>query len=133
MILEETINSPKISDSVIIPDDVTENSGIKGLKVILTDLQDIFDAVQAVSNPTPGSVLARIDILKQTWNDFRSAYNSERTRDNDQINFINFKQAQESYTLVYGKLNDFKTNSAKTESIQLPKLKIPEFSGKVAE
>lgn len=124
----------KIDDACKIPVGTIESYG---LKLQLNDLQDIFDLSRSLSteqNPSSGVISARIEILKSAWADFRRSYYEERAKENVQIQFIDFKKAQESYTLAYGKLNDLKSNnSSQNENIQLPKLKIPEFSGKVSE
>lgn len=120
-----------------IPAVVQENAGFKSLKLQLNDLIDIFEAIETQSKSNGmswGFITAQTELLTSAWNDFRSKFQEERNKDNSQVAYIDFKQVQLTYTIQYGKLNDLKSNkNSSNNNHQLPKLKIPEFSGNTTD
>lgn len=114
---------------------VTANAGFISLKHQLDDLNEIYGMIRELpSTTTMGAISAQLDILKSAWGDFRSKFSKERDNSNEQIVHIDFKTAQAKYASCYGQLNDLKTEKAsKADGGRLAKIKLREFSGKIAD
>lgn len=147
---DENVKPPKLQGSIIdIIDNLTPleestiknpteeaNAGLTALRDQVVEISDILESINLMSdNASRGFVLAQIEILKQAWQEFRAKYNEERAKANSQLSCVDFKSLQRKYAQYYGKLNDLinPDKPVHVENVQLPKLKIPEFDGKVAE
>lgn len=62
------------------------------------------------------------------WNEFRVAHCEISVSNNNEY-CVNINSLQSRYLKVIGKLNDLVNGNASKQSVQLPKIKLPEFDG----
>lgn len=102
------------------------------LKVLYTDTYNLIKASQEMdSSVRHGMIKAQLEMLRESWSTFRQQYFSSRASNNPISLQINMQALQKKYTKAIGHLNEL-TNHDSNGS-DLPKLKIPEFSGKPGE
>lgn len=133
----QNVSTFNLDNVLSIPANTEENPGLKSLKLHLKDVCDIIDSTALLTHDqksSNGFLVAQTELLKTAWNDFRKKYNDEREKENEQMDFVDLKKIQMQYTTNYGRLTDLKQNkSSSEEQCKLPKLTIPEFSGKATE
>lgn len=108
---------------------------VKFLNLQQNDLKSLLSTIKAMNcTATSGMASAQLEMLKTSWNDYRGTAMEIRLLDtgidlSKQLSFF-----QNEYLAAHGKLNDFVSNSRnQAKNIELPKLKIPEFDGKIGE
>lgn len=88
----------------------------------------IFAAENMNVHETQGIASAQLENLKIVWNDFRLAHREISVGDNNKYG-VNMSSLQLRYFAALGKLNDMMNGNSSKQSVQLPKIKIPEFDG----
>lgn len=78
-----------------------------------------------------GSAGAQLDNLKMIWNEFRFAHRGISVGEN-KMHCKKIDALQSQYLKLIGKLNDMVHGNSNRQSIQLPKIKLPEFDGERA-
>lgn len=102
------------------------------VKLLYIDLCNLIESAEKRdSYVQSGIIRAELEILRDTWSEFRSRYYGLSAISNQVSNQINMQALQKIYTNAIGKLIDLmnKDNNASG----LPTLKIPDFSGKTHE
>lgn len=108
---------------------------VNTVKLQRKDLKDIFSTIDSMnSNTSNGYAKAQLEMAKIVWEEFRKEFQNLRLLNVDIDKKVNFKQLQRQYVMSIGKLNDIcaKKNGENYE-VKLPKINIPEFSGKQDE
>lgn len=108
------------------------------LMLIYSELMDfVFDANQLPDTTSKGMTKTYIELLHSTWAEFRTMYLQERVM--GEIN-MDYQKITRKFMTASGKLNDLLREStgknvetAADVQFSLPKLKLPEFSGKATE
>lgn len=117
-------DSSNISDDLMIPYD---------------ELMDFIFATEELSSKTTrGVAQTHLDLLTSAWTEFRAAMQAERTAKRN-IG-LNYSMILRKYIAASGKLNDLLKGSnvtpnasSSSQLISLPKIKLPEFHGKITE
>lgn len=117
------------NDQIDMP--INENDpDMKLFKIRTSELENLIKNIHD-QNASQGLAKAQIELLKMSWDDYRAISVKLQTQ-YDQIQISpKHDLMQKKYAITMGKLNDVISN--KVPHIELPKVKIPEFSGKVAE
>lgn len=144
---DDALNNQIGSQSGIIDDnngitDQNDNAGNvqdTGLSSILyDDIMDMIVASRDLSIETsPGMLAAHASTLNSMWTEFRGIFYREKAA-GKRITF-NFSTLLQKYMMASGRINDLmkkptpRTHCEQVPNIQfnLPKLKLPEFNGKV--
>lgn len=86
-------------------------------------------------NTSSGYAKAQMEMAKTVWDEYRAANREMRTKIGNIDKKMNFTQLQQRYVQAVGKLHDFGSNTKSNEpyKVQLPKITLPEFSGKQEE
>lgn len=97
---------------------------VNTVKLQRRDLRDIFSTIDAMNtNTSNGYAKAQLEMAKIVW-----------LLNIDIDKKINFKQLQRQYVISIGKLNDICSKKiGDNYEVKLPKISIPEFSGKQDE
>lgn len=103
---------------------------MKLFKIRNKELEKIIETIHS-QTASHGLAKAQIELLKMSWSDFRSISLQIQTQ-SDSIKIASMHDhMQEKYAVAMGKLNDVISN--KVPHIELPTIKIPEFTGRAAE
>lgn len=106
---------------------------VRVLKFQLRELRGTFESLRESTPTSQGLANAQLENLKLIWAEFRSTFRTVLTsQDGACCDGINFNELQKEYIQLCGKLNDV-ANIETKKTIQLPKIKIPEFNGNKAE
>lgn len=114
------------------------NSTLNEESAVIRVLKFQFDEVKSAlmyagllnQNVSTGMASAQLENLKQLWAEFRESYRTVSVSEHrEKIAAINFRSLQEKYLTIFGKLNDLANCKVRNKMVNLPQLKIPEFSG----
>lgn len=106
------------------------------LKLQRNDVKNVLSAIDKMKpNTSSGYAKAQIEMAKTVWDDYRAAHFEMRALNIDIDKRMNFKQLQQRYVQAIGKLHDMCShgNGKEPYKVQLPKITLPEFSGKQDE
>lgn len=109
---------------------------LSALKLQRNDVKNILAAIDKMnSNTSSGYAKAQIEMAKTIWDEFRAAHLEMRSLNIDIDKRMDFKQLQQRYVQSVGKLHDICSRPSNKESyeVRLPKVNLPEFSGKQEE
>lgn len=102
------------------------------VKVYLFLVNEIKNAISTAENITiyesQGIAAAQLENLKEIWSEFRISHREHSIGENKNY-CANINQLQSRYLKIVGKLNDLKNGNSSKQSVQLPKIKLPEFDG----
>lgn len=112
-----------------------ESSVIKVLKFQYNELKNALISAQRMdTNASSGLASMQLDNVKLLWSEFRASFREVSVGDDKQFcESINFSALQNKYLNVCGVLSDLANVKMRNKMIQLPPLKIPEFSGNVRD
>lgn len=122
----------RLTNSTMNNDDPAE---VKVLKFQYKELKRALTMAGDLNqNISSGMASAQIENIKLLWAEFRTSYRTVTVGEHqERCTTINFRLLQEKYLYVYGKLNDMANVKVRNKMVQLPQLKIPEFSGEVRD
>lgn len=101
------------------------------LKLLYIDLCKLIESAEKRdSDVQRGIIQAELELLRETWNEFRTHYYELSATSNTVSERINMQALQSTYTKVVGKYIDSMTDD---NASGLPTLNIPEFSGNINE
>lgn len=80
------------------------------------------------SHESQGIANAQLENLKTVWSEFRIAHR-ELSVSEHKKHCVNISDFQSRYLNIIGKLNDLVNGGSSKQSVQLPKIKLPEFDG----
>lgn len=104
------------------------------VKVYIFQWKELKKAVGDAENvdmyASHGTASAQLENVKMLWNEFRTAHRNIAMIENGK-HCKNMDVIQSRFFAVISRLNDIvHGNSSKQQSVQLPKIKLPEFDGK---
>lgn len=119
-------------NSTMYNDDPAE---VKVLKFQYMELKDaLITAAELNQNVSSGMANAQLENVKLLWSEFRASFRTVSVGEHkERCTTINFKVMQQKYLDVFGKLNDMANVKVRNKMVQLPQLKIPEFSGETRD
>lgn len=104
---------------------------VKVLKFQYNELKSALSiAEQLNQSASSGMAGAQLENVKLLWSEFRESFrNVSVSEHQEHCVAINFQSLQQEYLSAFGKLNDLANVKMRNKMVQLPQLKIPEFSG----
>lgn len=101
-------------------------------KLKLKEIEELIaSATEGITSMSRGYRKAQIDLLKESWSEFRNCYFLLMSQNYDLQ--VNYSELQGRYVHLIGLLNESVDDNLMNDVAQMPKIKMPEFGGKISQ
>lgn len=129
----ETFDLAEISDNddddIVVNNDENLPETVKVYLFLYNEVKSVINFAEKMDmHETQGIASAQLDNIRMVWNDFRMNHRTISVSEHGNY-CVKMNELQARYLSVVGKLNDMVKGDSSKQSVELPKIKLPEFDG----